>query len=809
MKIKVPKNNVSRYIYLTFSLIFTFWLISLFEIYSKTSNGIVIQSIGTTLTYKLLNDFGTGIIIGLLFFPLYLTLAYIKKPLHELTIKVLFSLIVIAQFALVKYSITTLINLGADILGYSMGDMYTTVTASESISFAYFLPFFFFPILYLGIDTFFIRYIDNRQIYVVSGILIILLGSLKLFIPAISDVQYQNKINFFISDILRFQNDKNITKTENLFYKNEFPLVKPFKLSEDVLSPFFEIHDEKPNIVMIVVEGLGDEFIGKNYYKGFTPYLDSLIPKSLYWSNFLSNTGRTFGVVPSLLGSLPYGESGFLDLNPLPTHVSLISILKENKYTTSYYSGDESSFDKKINFLEYDKIDNVTDVNKFGPKYVKTKENSGGFSWGYPDAEIFKKTLSELGNRTQPRLDIIMSLTNHEPFEFPEKQLYLKKVDSISDKSSFADSKKEEIKTYKDIFASLLYTDNSIKNFMQAYAKRPEFKNTIFIITGDHRLIPLNQKDKLCRFHVPLFIYSPMLKKMETFKSISSHWDVTPSLVSFLINNYKFNKMENTAWMSQGLDTVKQFRNIHEIPLMRNKGNINDYVYKDYLYSDGKLFKINEDFETSEVDDDKILKTMSEFLTESKRLNAYLTKKNKIIPNSFKKIEKPTFVFSKEELVTIKKLTKGLDNDKIFMIARNLAFNKEHVKSRLLCDYILNDKPNNADVRTLKGRVYGWDKNYKKAEIELLEVIKRTPFYSDSYMALMDIYFWSGQNKKSIAIAKKADENELKNPNISLKLAATYKRMKDYRRSKTIIDSIIKIYPQNNDYLTFKKSLRK
>ena len=49
---------------------------------------------------------------------------------------------------------------------------------------------------------------------------------------------------------------------------------------------------------------------------------------------------------------------------------------------------------------------------------------------------------------------------------------------------------------------------------MKVYAKRPEYNNTIFIITGDHRLIPIVQKDKLCRFHVAVFNFSPMLKKI-------------------------------------------------------------------------------------------------------------------------------------------------------------------------------------------------------------------------------------------------------------------------------------------------------
>ena len=801
-------KNGFRYLYLTLSLVVTFWLITLFEIYSKTTNGIQIQDVATTLSYKLLNDFWTGLIIGLLFLPLYLAFVFIKKPLDELIIKIIFCLIVIGQFALVKYNITTLINLGADVFGYSMDDMYTTVTASESLSYLYFLPFILFPMLYLGINSAFVKFTTEKGIYMTAGVLVIVLGGLKLLLPQVSDSNYQNKMYFFTTDIIRVQNDKSLTDIDNLFYKKEYPLVQPFKSTKDVLAPFFEIHEEKPNIVMIIVEGLGSEFIGKNSYRGFTPFLDSMIPKSLYWENFVSNAGRTFGVVPSLLGSLPYGEKGFLELNPLPSHTSLISILKANQYTTSYYSGDESSFDRKINFLEYNGIDNVIDVNKFGSGFTKTKENSGGFSWGYPDAEIFKKTLSVLSDKKEPRLDIIMTLTNHEPFDFPNKSVYLKKVDSIANANPNLSISKSEIKAYKDIFACLLYTDNSIKNFMQSYAKRPDYKNTIFVITGDHRLIPVTQKDKLCRFHVPLYIYSPMLKKPTTFKSVSSHWDVAPSLLSFLMNNYKLNKMDKTTWMGQGLDTAKQFRNIHKIPLMRYKGSINDYIYKDYLYSDGELYKINENFGIQKITDAAMLQTIGDSLKEAKKLNAYLTKKNKIISNALNVYTQPAFEFTAAEMATIKKLTKGLTYDDIFFRARDLAFNKEHQKARLLCNYILNELPNYADVRTLKGRTLAWDGDYKKAENELLNVVKRTPYYEDSYLALMDIYWWSDQNDKALKIAKLAAKNEVKNPELSVKLAQAYKRMNAIPKAEKIMDSIIRKYPKNSEYPKIKKTLK-
>jgi phosphoglycerol transferase MdoB-like AlkP superfamily enzyme len=51
-----------------------------------------------------------------------------------------------------------------------------------------------------------------------------------------------------------------------------------------------------------------------------------------------------------ILGSLYYGEK-VLELNPLPANISLVSILKANDYTTSFYSGDDSSFDRKNKFF--------------------------------------------------------------------------------------------------------------------------------------------------------------------------------------------------------------------------------------------------------------------------------------------------------------------------------------------------------------------------------------------------------------------------------------------------------------------------
>ncbi|RXM38308.1 hypothetical protein BOQ62_17910, partial [Chryseobacterium sp. CH21] len=51
-------------------------------------------------------------------------------------------------------------------------------------------------------------------------------------------------------------------------------------------------------------EGFGHAYTSpKGYIGNFTPFLDSLSQKSLFWENNLSSAGRTFGALPSLTGS--------------------------------------------------------------------------------------------------------------------------------------------------------------------------------------------------------------------------------------------------------------------------------------------------------------------------------------------------------------------------------------------------------------------------------------------------------------------------------------------------------------------------
>ena len=450
----------------------------------------------------------------------------------------------------------------------------------------------------------------------------------------------------------------------------------------------------------------------------------------------------------------------------------------------------------------------MIDENKYNASYPKSVNESNGFSWGYSDNEIFTKTLSVLDDRKSPRLDVIATQTIHEPFTFPGKEEYLLKVDSLLNSNKKFKIPTNDFVVYKDIFASILYADNSIKKFMKAYEKRAEFKNTVFIITGDHRLIPISQKDKLCRFNVPLFIYSPMLKRTSSIKSISSHFDISPSILSFLSENYNVELPEKTAFIGSGLDTVSSFRNIHNIPLMRYKGGLNDFIYKDYLYSGGDLFKIEENFSINKITNESVLKEVVASFDTFKNINAYVTENDKIYPKELRKEVANRYQFSEEETNKISSLTNNLTLEQVFQLAREKAFNNDRETARLLCNHILSNEPNYVDVILLKARTLGWDGNYKASEKVLLNALDRSPYYYDVYLAFLDMYWWSSQHQKAENMFERAKKNHIKNDTIAFKMARVYASMKNIEKAEKVIDSILKKQPKNADFLKLKNSLK-
>ncbi len=555
----------------------------------------------------------------------------------------------------------------------------------------------------------------------------------------------------------------------------EYPLLKPYA-KNDVFGGYFNLKNERPNMVILIVEGLGSDFVGdKALYKGFAPFLDSLRGQSLYWDNFVSNTGESFAAMPTILGSLPFGEKGFTNIEGTSSRNTLFGILKKNGYATSFNYGGNSALNHFDKFLDEERVDFILDRKAFGPDYKLQEEDAAGISLGYPDKELFRKWAASTIYQKKPKLEVFLTLSSKTPFAVPYSKTYQGKVETILAKSQMAPRISKLIKKNKEIFASILYTDEALAGFFASYKNRPEFGNTIFIVTGSHNLTELPARNEASRYRVPLIIYSPLLKSPKKMKYLVSHADIVPTLVSLLDEEYHLKIPQKVAWLGNSLLLGTPFDDSKEIPLFRNKNSIQDYIYGPFFLSAGQVYKFDRNLEPTEVEDAPV-KTVKKSFDYFRSINAYTTANDKILPDSMAIFNPLKNKFTKQELVWISSVFNGRDFDGAYETARELAFKNEMERAFLLCRYIIVAIPRHADAEILMGRMHAWQGDYGKAMDILEETVRKYPVYVDGYSALLDVYFWADKNEKAIDLQENIKRNNIKSIEITQKMVRAYQQ---------------------------------
>ncbi len=663
------KYYVSHVIILLLLFIFTrgFELVS--EVIQHGMPKLLAKVIMTGLT----KDIGFVLQISAWGYPLF-ALFYLlnKKAAHVFFIVTSVALLLI-QVSLSQYFVTTLVPLGADLWSYSVSDIKQTIGASGGIKISMIIGF----ILLLALVLFSLAFLPKR--FKVKGRVSFLFFLLFIAIaftslPSLLNAwmpgqEYSNALSlnkswyFFNASYKHFfplkeeldiysnsysgdfETGGNDTSLARLTYVDEknYPFLHLSDSTKDVLSPFFTQAKTPPNIVILIVEGLGRAFTNKDAYLGnFTPFIDSLSQSSLYWDNFLSEGGRTFAVLPSLLSSLPFATNGFNELGDrMPKHLSLLNLLKNNGYSTSFYYGGDSHFDNMDIFLQKGNIDTVNDEKNFPSGYVKMPSMQSGFSWGYGDKELFRRFFETKINPQKPSLSILLTVSTHNPFLINEQEKYLQRFETRMTELGFSEEVKKQYRNYDKQYASILYADDAIRAFINQYKKRPGFDNTVFLITGDHRMPEIPMSSKIDRYHVPLVIYSPLLKRTAKFSSISTHFDITPSLIAWLKKSYQLHMPDTVSWVGSGLDTAKQFRNIHAYPMMQAKTDLIDFVMGDYMLNGDNLFRINNTLDLSQENNPAKLNELKAEFNRFKNKNEIFKRTMKMVPDSLLLIYTP------------------------------------------------------------------------------------------------------------------------------------------------------------------------
>jgi uncharacterized sulfatase len=234
----------------------------------------------------------------------------------------------------------------------------------------------------------------------------------------------------------------------------------------------------------------------------------------------------------------------------------------------------------------------------------------------------------------QPYISFVQTMSMHTSYSIPDQAEYIKRFEERMDRLGFDKTQKERHRTYEKIYSTIMYTDDALRFFFEQYAKLPAYGNTIFIITGDHRLPEIEMSTKIDRFHVPLIIFSPMLKRTSNIESISTQLDITPSLLAFLKKKYNIDVPSTVSWVGSGLDTDPSFRNIHNYPLKHTKTNLIDYISGMYFLDQDVLFSIGKSMDLEPIQDEGKRKELIAEFNQYKSRNDQFTRELKLIPDS-------------------------------------------------------------------------------------------------------------------------------------------------------------------------------
>lgn len=391
-----------------------------------------------------------------------------------------------------------------------------------------------------------------------------------------------------------------------------------------------------PNLVFIIVEGLGRRLTGvTDPVLSFTPFIDSLASTGLFWPNCFSTSERTFGVLPSVFASAPHGRYGFAMHLPMPRHHSLLLDLVQNGYTTSFYYGGDSEFDHYDVFMETNHVTDLVVPERMvddSSRYRLLEENH---RWGLDDDQLFEYAIQRNAEKSwqRPHADVFMTLSTHEPFLVDGIEIYEQKVQEMLEQAQgLSDKERDNVKRNLNIYACYLYMDESVRHLFEIYASRPEFENTVFVITGDHRMAPVPSGLSIRCYNVPLVVYSPLVKQPKTMQSVVSHLDITPSFDAYLHANYDYEIDDHCHWLGTSFDTVSEYRNTRKLSFMRNNRDVIDYFNGNYFLNKNTLSKMDPWLVGFAIDNASMLEQNKKELDDFETVSRFVVRHDVLMP---------------------------------------------------------------------------------------------------------------------------------------------------------------------------------
>jgi phosphoglycerol transferase MdoB-like AlkP superfamily enzyme len=303
--------------------------------------------------------------------------------------------------------------------------------------------------------------------------------------------------------------------------------VKYFSDDEKLNSVYSPIHmpaireTRKENVVIFIVESLNKEFLASltndldgGNYKGYTPFLDSLVGISKTYLHSYANGRKSIDALPSVLTSIPRVEMPFI-LTPYYNNKlnSLPGLLKEKGYKSAFFHGAPNG---SMGFLAFT---NLIGVDEYYGKTEYNNDKDFDGIWGIWDEDFMQFFAHTIDTFSKPFIATLFTVSSHHPFTIPQRYAGKFKKDNFV------------------MSECVQYTDYAFRRFFETASKMTWFRNTLFIITADH--VSLNQREEFQNdigyFSVPVIFYKPGSNLTGLDRTINAQQiDIMPTVLNYL-----------------------------------------------------------------------------------------------------------------------------------------------------------------------------------------------------------------------------------------------------------------------------------
>jgi phosphoglycerol transferase MdoB-like AlkP superfamily enzyme len=321
---------------------------------------------------------------------------------------------------------------------------------------------------------------------------------------------------------------------------------------------------KKLNVVFLIIESLGKEHVGSlnkdllgGKYKGYTPFLDSLVGESYTFTHTYANGRKSIDALPSVITGIPsINEPFVLSIYSGNKTTSIAQLLGEKGYETAFFHGAPNG---SMGFSSYTHLAGIKKY--FGQNEYQKKGDSDG-TWGIWDDPYMQYMANEMNTLKQPFFASFFSLSSHHPFRLPDE--YVGKFP----------------KGPLPVQEPLGYTDMALRNFFRTASKMPWYKNTLFVLCADHATVSYlpEYQNSPGYFSIPILFYRPGGELKGKADKLVQQIDIMPTVLNYL--HY------DKPYFSFGFDAFD--KKTDNFVLNNNDGSFNFYMGDYYLVNDGK-----------------------------------------------------------------------------------------------------------------------------------------------------------------------------------------------------------------------------